>query len=139
MHAYKHTLAVTKITLYKTQCTIPNMSNVTKATHQLVYRQATAHRVRPTSRSGLTRQLTMMSSIAAYQPYTLSLYLTKTTVHWILTSKSMTIHVLQSTNAGGPTAVGGQEHDYHVLESTNTGGPTAVGGQEPQDYEIPLS
>ena len=48
-------------------------------------------------------------------------------------------HVLESTNAGGPTAVGGQEHDYHVLESTNTGGPTAVGGQEPQDYEIPLS
>ena len=31
-----------------------------------------------------------------------------------------------------------QEHDYHVLESTNAGGPTAVGGQEPQDYEIPL-
>ncbi len=30
-----------------------------------------------------------------------------------------------------------QEHDYHVLES-NAGGPTAVGGQEPQDYEIPL-
>ena len=31
-----------------------------------------------------------------------------------------------------------QEHDYHVLESTNAGGPTAVGVQEPQDYEIPL-
>ncbi len=31
-----------------------------------------------------------------------------------------------------------QDHDYHVLESTNAGGPTAVGGQEPQDYEIRL-
>ena len=30
-------------------------------------------------------------------------------------------HVLESTNAGGTTAVGGQEHDYHVLESTNAG------------------
>ncbi|XP_064397461.1 mucin-5B-like [Halichondria panicea] len=70
------------------------MSNVTKATRLLVHRQATAHRVRLTSRSGLTRELTMMSLIAvdhAHQTHTLSLYLTKTTVHWILTSKSMTI------------------------------------------------
>ncbi len=88
---HMHTLADTKITLYKTQCTIRNMFIVTKATHRLVHRQATAHRVRPTNRSGLTRELTLIAADHAHQPHTLSLYLTKTTVYWILTSKSMTI------------------------------------------------
>ncbi len=91
---YTHTtIAARKITttlLYITQCIILSTINVTKATRPLVHKQNAVHRVRPTNRSKLKHKLAMMSLIAvvyAHKPHTL----TKTTAHWILTSKSMTI------------------------------------------------
>ena len=95
------------------------MSSVTKATCQLVHRQATAHRVRPTNRSGLTG--TDYDVIDRSGP------------------RPPTTHTVPISDRDYSTLdTDEQEHDYHVLESTNAGGPTAVGGKEPQDYEIPL-
>ncbi len=114
-----HIIAVTKITLYKTQCTIPNMSNVTKATCQLTQ---TGY-----SSQGPAYEQVMVDTATDYDVINRS------------GPRPPTTHPVPISDQDYSTLdTDEQEHDYHVLESTNAGGPTAVGGQEAQDYEIPL-